>query len=319
MLRKALLTVAVSLALAGGAVAQDRALAIGTAPSGGYLYPLGGAIAKVISERVEGVQVTAEATAGSVQNAQLTGADPTYLGLVNNDTAYDAVVGQNKFAGTPLPLRTLVVLVPSHLYLITRADTGIDSIADLKGHRVSTNLPGSGIEVMALRVIGYAGLDPDSDISREKMSIPDSAAALKDGKIDAFFIIGNTHAAPLLELASTPGMEMKLVPTDTYSDRMNSEFGQVYTHGVIAAGTYPGIDVDVPVQDSWNTLVAHKDLSDEDAYNFAKAVIEGKADIVAILPDADAIAIANQVAPQSAIEFHPGALKYFREQGLAAN
>ncbi len=317
MLMRALAVAALAITIGNQALAQERALAIGTAAAGGFLYPLGGSIAKVISETVENVEVTAEATGGSVENLKLTGSDPTYMGLAGSDSAFDAVHGKNKFDGNPQPVQTLMVILPTHFYMVTTTATGIDEIADVKGRRISTNVPGSGIEVTALRLLTLAGIDPEKDVTREKMSIGDSTAALKDGKIDAFFMTGTSVSAPLIDLAATPGLTMKLIPTDTYSDKLNEQFGQVYTRGVIPAGTYPGVDVDVPVQDTWNLLVAHQDLSEEDAYNFVKAVFENKDQLVAVVKDAAALSIENQVAPKNPIAFHPGALKYFAEHGLS--
>ncbi len=317
--RHALVAMALILTTATGAQAQERTFGIGTAPAGGFLYPLGGAIARAIEDNVAGVSVTAEATSGAVDNLKLTASDPTYLGFARNDTAYDAVNGLNRFDGNPQPVTALAALVPSFLLLATTTDTGVETVEDLKGRRVSTNLPGTGLEDSALRTISVAGLDPENDISREKLSIADSIDALRDGKIDAFFIVTSAKSQPLLDLAATPGLTLKLIPLDGYATKLNAVMGPVHTESKIPMGTYPGVDMDVTAPTTWTMLVANTALSDEDAYAFTKAIFESKSQIAMVVSDIAALDIADQVITNTGIAFHPGALRYYRENGLAAD
>jgi len=143
---------AASLAL-GGALAQQRAIAIGTGGTGGVYYPIGGALANLISKTFPNMQATAQVTGGSVDNLKLINSGQSELAFSMADAALDAFNGVDKFKGTKVPLRTLMVLYPNIMHVVTIEGTGVNTLADLKGKRVSTGAPGSATEVMAFRVI----------------------------------------------------------------------------------------------------------------------------------------------------------------------
>ncbi len=194
------------------AFAQTKTrLSIATGGTGGVYYPLGGAIANLISKYLPGVEATAEVTAAAVDNLKLVGAGKADFGYAYPDLAYDALMGQGLFKAK-LPVMLLINLYISYLHLITLASSGIKSVADLKGKRVSTGAPGSGTEVVALRVIEAVGLNPDKDLRRDRLSVNESAGALKDGKMDAFWWVGGVPTAAVLDLAATPGVSIALVP-----------------------------------------------------------------------------------------------------------
>src|SRR5690242_8751926 len=138
-------------ALAGAAQAQN--ISIATGGTGGVYYPLGGGMGAVLSKYVPGMQATAEVTGGSVANMQLIGTGKPYIAFTQADAAIDAVKGQDKFAGKPIPVRTLAVLYPNRMHVVTIDGTGITKIGDMKGKRVSTGSGGSATEVFAFRVI----------------------------------------------------------------------------------------------------------------------------------------------------------------------
>jgi TRAP transporter TAXI family solute receptor len=146
----------------------------------------------------------AEVTGGSVANLQLIGTGKPYIALTMADATLDAYKGQDKFTGKPVPVRTLMILYPNRMHVVTIEGTGITKMADLKGKRVSTGSGGSATEVMAFRVIEAAGLDKDKDMRRERLGVAESANALKDRKIDAFFWVGGLPTAAVTDLASTP-------------------------------------------------------------------------------------------------------------------
>jgi TRAP transporter TAXI family solute receptor len=182
---------ALSVALAGGvASAQQKTIAIGTGGTGGVYYPIGGGLANLLSKNLPGVQATAQVTGGSVDNLKLIGAGQSELAFTMADAALDAEKGKGKFNGNPIELRTLMVLYPNIMHVVTIEGTGIEKMADLKGKRVSTGSGGSATEVMAFRVIEAAGLDKDKDMKRERLGVAESVNALKDRKIDAFFWVG---------------------------------------------------------------------------------------------------------------------------------
>jgi TRAP transporter TAXI family solute receptor len=129
--------------LTGAALAQQKTIAIGTGGTGGVYYPLGGGMANVISKNLPGFQATAEVTGGSVDNLKLIGTGQSELGLSMADAALDAVNGVDKFKGNKIPIRTLMVLYPNRMHVVSIEGTGINKMSDLKGKRVSTGSPGS--------------------------------------------------------------------------------------------------------------------------------------------------------------------------------
>ncbi len=144
----------------------------------------------MLSKTVPGLQATAEVTGGSVDNLKLIDSGQSELAFVMADAALDAVNGEDKFKGSKVPVRTLMMLYPNRMHVVTIEGTGIEKMADLKGKRVSTGSPGSATEVMAFRVIEAAGLDKDKDMKRERLGAAESVNAIKDRKIDAFFWVG---------------------------------------------------------------------------------------------------------------------------------
>ena len=159
---------ALLLALAGAVQAQN--ISIATGGTGGVYYPLGGCVAAVLSKYVPGMQATAEVTGGSVANLQLIASGKPYVAFSMVDAAHDAYNGVDKFKSGKVPVRTLMVLYPNRMHVVTIEGTGIGKMADLKGKRVSTGSPGSATEVMAFRVIEASGLDKDKDMTRERLS-----------------------------------------------------------------------------------------------------------------------------------------------------
>ncbi|NNM70980.1 TAXI family TRAP transporter solute-binding subunit [Enterovirga aerilata] len=308
---------AASLWLGGGtALAQNKTISIGTGGTGGVYYPLGGAIANVLTKNLPGMQATAEVTGGSVDNLKLIGSGQSEIGFTMADAALDAFKGEDKFKSGKVPLQTLLVLYPNRMHVATVEGTGIEKMSDLKGKRVSTGSPGSATEVMAFRVIEAAGLDKDKDLKRERLSVAESVNALKDRKIDAFFWVGGVPTAAVTDLAATPGLKMKLIDHADLADKMNAKYGKLYAAGTIPPGSYPGYDKPNHNVDVWNILVTGNRMSDDDAYQIVKTLVERKADLVAVHKDAEAFSLENQIQSRSPIPFHPGALKYFAEKGV---
>src|SRR5207244_1758421 len=141
------------------ATAQAQNLSIATGGTGGVYYPLGGGMAAVLSKYVPGMQATAEVTGGSVANLQLIGTGKPYLGMTMADATLDAYKGQDKFTGKPVPVRTLMVMYPNRMHVVSIEGSGVAKMADLKGKRVSTGSGGSAPEVMACRDIEAPGTD----------------------------------------------------------------------------------------------------------------------------------------------------------------
>ena len=312
----AILAGAVTAVLAfGAAQAQQKTIAIGTGGTGGVYYPIGGALANLLSKNMPGVQATAEVTGGSVDNLKLINSGQSEIGFSMADAALDALNGVDKFKGSKVPLQTLMVLYPNIMHVVTIEGTGVTKLTDLKGKRVSTGAPGSATEVMAFRVIEAAGLDKDKDMKRERLSVAESVNAIKDHKIDAFFWVGGLPTAGVTDLAATPGVKIKLIDHADVVAKMNAKYNNLYSTSVIKAGTYPGQDMDSQVSAVWNILVTGNKMSDQDAYNIVKLIIEKKADLVAVHKDAASFSVENQIKANSPIPWHPGAVKYFKEHG----
>ena len=301
---------------AAGAVAQQKTIAIATGGTGGVYYPLGGGLANILSKNLPGVQATAEVTGGSVDNLKLIGSGQSEVAFSMADAALDALNGEDKFKGNKVEVRTLMVLYPNRMHVVTIEGTGIETMADLKGKRVSTGSPGSATEVMAFRVIEAAGLDKDKDMRRERLGVAESVNALKDKKIDAFFWVGGLPTAAVTDLGATPGVKIKLIDHADVVDKMNAKYGALYAAGFIPAKTYPGQDKDNAISVVWNILVTSDKMADAMAYDIVKTIFDKRAALIAVHKESANFKLENQTATASPIPWHPGAVKYFAEQGI---
>ena len=309
--------IGVALALSGASFAQEKySLSIATGGTGGVYYPIGGGMANILSKYVPGMQATAEVTGGSVDNLKLIATGKPYIAFSMADAGQDAFRGEDKFKGTKVPLRTLMVLYPNRMHVVTIEGTGITKMSDLKGKRVSTGSPGSATEVMAFRVLEAAGLDKDRDITRERLGVAESVNAIKDRKLDAFFWVGGLPTAAVTDLANTPGIKIKLIDHGDAVEKMNRKYGQLYVHDSIPKATYKGMDADNKIATVWNILVSNENLSDKTAYAIVKTIFDHKADLVAVHKESENFNLENQKASASPIPFHPGAIKYFAERGV---
>jgi len=310
------LALSAGLALAGIVQAEQKQLSIGTGDPGGVYFPLGGAVASVLAKAMPDLHTTVEVTGGSVDNIRLIAAGQSDLGFTMADAAMDAIQGQDKFRNNKVALQTLLVVYPNRMHVVTIEGTGIDTLADLKGKRVSTGSPGSATEIMASRAIEAIGLDKDKDFQRERLGVAESVNAITDRRIDAFFWVGGIPTAAIASLATTAGVKMKLIDHADIVDKMNEKYGKLYSRSRIKGGTYPGYKTDCDVAEVWNLIVTGSRMSDEDAYNIAKTLVEMKADIVKVHKEAESFSLDNQVQDRSPVPFHPGALKYFKEKGV---
>lgn len=309
-----------ALAFSGAAQAQEKySLSIATGGTGGVYYPLGGGLANLLSKYVPGLQATAEVTGGSIDNLKLIATGKPYIAFSMADASQDAYRGEDKFKGTKVPLRTLMILYPNRMHVVTIEGTGITKMADLKGKRVSTGSPGSATEVMGFRVIEAAGLDKDRDMKRERLGVAESVNAIKDRKIDAFFWVGGLPTAAVTDLANTPGVTIKLIDHADTVAAMNKKYGPLYIQDVIPKTTYRGMDIDNKQATVWNILVSHEKLSDQVAYSIVKTIFDKRDDMIAVHKEAENFRLENQKAAASPIPFHPGAAKYFAERGVKLN
>jgi uncharacterized protein len=307
----------IGLLLSLGASAQN--ISVATGGTGGVYYPMGGGIAAVLSKYVPGMQATAEVTGGSVDNLKLIGSGKPYIGFTMADASLEAYRGEDKFKGHKVPLKTLAILYPNRMHVVSVEGRGVAKMADLKGKRVSTGSPGSATEVMAFRLIEAAGLDKDRDMKRERLGVAESVNAIKDGKIDAFFWVGGLPTASITDLANTPGNKIRMVDHADLVAAMNKKYGNLYVQDTIPKATYKGMDVDNHQATVQNILVAAESMDEKTAYNIVKAVFDHKADIVAVHKEAENFKLENQKKDATPVPWHPGAVRYFAEKGIKLN
>jgi TRAP transporter TAXI family solute receptor len=311
----------VALAFTAGTThAQQRSarISIATGGTGGVYYPLGGGLANILTKALPGVDAAAEVTSASVDNIKLIGAGKADVAFVLADTAADGFNGVGKFK-EKVPVRAIAVLYANKSQWVTVEGTGIEKMQDLKGRRISTGAPGSGTETIALRILEAYGINPDKDVRREKLSVAESANAIKDRKIDAFFWSGGVPTAAVTDLAATPGVKIKLLDHVEAIPALVKKYGPLYVKGAIPAKSYPGQTKDAQVADVWNLLVVNEKMDEKLAYDVVKTLFEKKADLVAVHSEAANLDLGAQYGGGSPVPFHPGAARYFAERGLKAS
>jgi TRAP transporter TAXI family solute receptor len=314
-MKKVMLLLAAAALATGASGAQQKRLSIATGGTGGVYYPLGGGLANLLTRAIPGVDATAEVTSASVDNIKLVGAGKADLAFTLGDTAADGINGVGKFR-EKVPIRALAVVYANKSQWVTVEGTGITRIQDLKGRRIATGAPGSGTEIIAMRILEAYGLNPDKDVTREKLSVSESVNAIKDRKIDAFFWSGGVPTAAVTDLAATPGIKIKLLDHADAIPRLVQKWGPLYARGTIAAKSYPGQDADCQEADVWNLLVVSDKMDEQLAYQITRAIFENKAELAGVHAEAKNLALESQYAVASPVPFHPGAVRYFAEKGL---
>ena len=276
---------------------------------GGAYYPLGGGIADILSE-LDGVQCTSEATGASIENGRLVASGESQLGFMMGDAAHKAVNGIEPFE-KELSLKALFNMYTAPEHIVTLKDSGIKTIEDLRGKKVSVDAPGSGCEVMAKEILNVHGITYE-DFKVANLSQTEAGEALKDGNIDALFWNFAYPGAVVMDVTSVRDIEMIPV-TGNMLDELVEEFSY-YVKDTIPAGTYKDIDEDIPVLAVGNVVVVNDDMDEELAYKITKILFEN------IDRLAEGHPAANQMNPemgaQTPIDLHPGAEKYFKEIGI---
>lgn len=299
------------LASCGGAAK----MIMGTGGTQGTYYGYGGVLGQYI-KNYAGIDVNVVSTDGSKANIQSIDIGDYQLGTVQSDVMAYAWAGTNSFAtdGAVQSFRVVAGLYAEAVQLVTM-DPAIKSVADLKGKSVSIGAPGSGVYFNAIDVLSAAGLTVD-DIKAQYQSFGDSTEALKDGKIDAAFIVAGAPTPAITELASTTSAY--LVPIDgAIADTVmaNCPYYTVYT---IPAETYPGQTEDIQTITVKATLIVTADASEEDVYNLTKAIFDNMGAIAAEHGKGAELSIENATSGMTA-PFHKGAAKYFAEKGVTVN
>ena len=306
------LALVLTLAACGGSDSAAAKMTMGTGGTSGTYYAFGGVLGQYIKNNA-GIDVTVVSTDGSKANIESIDAGDYQLGLVQSDVMAYAWAGTRSFEQTGAigSFRVVAGLYAEAVQLITM-DPEIKSVADLAGKSVSIGAPGSGVYFNAMDVLAAAGLT-EADINPQYMSFADSTDGLKDGKIDAAFIVAGAPTAAITELCTTNSAY--LVPIDGEIAETLMASSPFYTLYTIPAGTYEGQTEDVTTVTVKATLIVSANASEEDVYNLTKAIFD----------NTDAIAVENGKGAELSIEnatsgmtapFHPGAAKYFAEKGV---
>ena len=306
-----------SLAAPRLAAAQaPQQLAIATGTTGGVYYPLGGALANYLSRGIPGMSATVEVTGGSVANLQLLGAGRVGMILTQVDAAVDAVRGNDRFRGRPVPARTIAVLYTNRMQVVTTAAAGIRSMADLKGKRVSTGAPGSATEVMAFRLIEAAGLDREKDFrARERLSPAESTNAIKDGKLDAYFFVSGVPTSAITDLGASPGIQLRLVDHADLVPKITEKYGPVYFPEVIPANTYPGQAVDNHQMSVANIVAVREDMTPALVGQILKIMWDNRTDWATVHAEARNFTLDRQKTAAAGIPWHPAGEAFWKGLG----
>ena len=305
----------VSLGFLIQASASDKIfLTLASGSPGGAYYPLGGGMSVIIQKTVEGFRCAAESTGASVENSRLVGNGDSDMGMVMGSVAFKAVQGEKPFE-KKFDLVSLFQMYPAPEHIVTTAQSGIKQIADLKGKKVSIDVPGSGCSTMAKAILEEAGFNLEKDLTIANLSQTESVQALKDGIVDAVFFNFAYPGSAVMDLAAT--RDIVLVPVDQkLADKVIKKY-PYYVKIVIPGKAYTKVDYDVLCLGDSNVMIANKKMKDDVAYKIVKAIYsnvkEGKYALINIHP------VAAQLTPENAVNsplpLHPGAVKYFKEVG----
>ena len=289
-------------------------LSIATGGTGGVFYPYGGGIAKVITDSLPNVEATAEVTAASIDNLKFIKQGTSDLAFTMSDAAQDAVLARDEFKDFgAIPLRTLAVLYSSYTHLVTLADTGITDVAQLKGHVISMGAAGSGTATLGYRILEAAGLNTKSDIRTQSLGVAQSVDALKDGKIDAFFWNGGLPTASVLDLVNTPRIRARFLSTEGTLPQLEKTYGpSLYYRAIIPKGMYQQ-DADIPVVGVAVLLVVSETMAEDLAHDITRVLFEKQPELATIHPQAKVLSLKTATTG-SPIPFHPGAIRYYRDQ-----
>lgn len=327
--RVAALGLTLAVGLGSSAFAQDlKFFTIGTGGTAYTYYPVGGVIANAISKPpgsrecgeggscgVEGLIASAVSSRGSVDNVNAIVSGLRNSGFAQSDVAYWAYTGTGTMEGKEpaADLRTIAALFEEHIHLVALADSGIDSVADLKGKRVSLDEPGSGTYVDAKLILEAAGLGVD-DITAEALKGGAASEALRNGKIDAFFVVAGYPTGSLVELASA--VDIKLVPIAGAGAEALTETYGFFAMSDIPAGTYEGV-ADTPTVAVGAQWFTNANEDDDLIYEITKALWNKESRKLLDVGHAKGKTITTDTALNGiGVPLHNGAARYYREAGL---
>jgi len=309
---KKIASLLIALALVLSCTAAMAELTFTTGGTSGTYYAYGSVLAQYIQNNSD-VAVTAIAGNGSAANIDLLDIGDAQLGFVQNDVAAYAYNGIRfeQYEGKPITsFKALCALYTETVQLVT-CNPEIKSVEDLRGKNVSIGSQGSGVYFNAMDF--FAAYDmTEADINPQDLSFGDSAEALKDGKIDAAFVVAGAPTPAVTDLCTTKGAY--LIGLDDEHVAKLQEISAAYAKSVIPAGTYQGIDADVTTVGIKATIIASEDVTDDEAYAVVSTIFENKDAITEA--HAKGAELDLEYASTCGLPYHPGAAKYFAEKGI---
>ena len=283
-------------------------LRVATGNRGGVFSTYGEALRTVLGRRLPGVRARTRHTNASVQNVRLMARGACDIGFSLGDTASDAVRGTGDFSA-PIDVVALARTYDSFVHLVVRADDDISEVADLRGRRVGLGAPGSGTRVIAERVLRQAGLSP-GDVEAASEPLEDSAAALRQRSLSAFFFVSGIPNQTVLALSHD--LPLRLIELDAVVAGMGRTYGPEYVGGPIPASTY-GLPGGVDTVSVKNYVLADRGLPVDVAYAVTRVMFEAQEEIDRLAPGVRQPNLAAAIFT-SPVELHPGAVRYYRER-----
>ena len=290
-----------------------KTLNIVTGGTGGVYIVYGAGLADMLSKRMK-VAASAQTTPASVDNMKLIRDGKADLAFTLADTAFDAINGKNRFAPPEVKAdaKTIAVMYSNYMHIVAKASAGINTVGDLKGKRVSIGAAGSGTETKGIRILEAFGLDATKDIQPQRLNAQDSADALRDGKIDAFFFDGGLPTSAVTDIAnSTP---IKLLDQAEAIAKMNAKYGNFYFAAKIPKGTYKN-DVDIVTAGVANLLVVPSSFDPAFVKAILTAMFDNQPDLELVHPEAKNLKL-DTATLGSPIDFHPGAIDFYKAKGV---
>jgi len=290
-----------------------RTLNIVTGGTGGVYIVYGAGLADMLTKRLK-VAASAQSTPASVDNMKLIRDGKADLAFTLADTAFDAINGKNRFAPPEgkVDAKAVAVMYSNYMHLVAKASGGINTVTDLKGKRVSIGAAGSGTETKAIRILEAYGLNATTDINPQRLAAQDSADALRDNKLDAFFFDGGLPTSAVADLANSTAI--KLIDQSDAIAKMNSKYGNFYFPAKIPKGTYKN-DADVVTAGVANLLVVPSSFDPALVKAILTAMFDYQADLVLVHPEAKNLKL-DTATQGSSIDFHPGAIDFYKAKGV---
>jgi len=295
------------------ALAAENFINVLTGGTSGVYYPLGVALANVIGKAMPGAKTSVQATKASVENLNLLQAGRGEIAFTLGDSLSDAWKG-NEDAGfkTPLKkLRGIAAIYPNYVQIVARADSGIKTLADLKGKKISVGAPKSGTELNARTILHAAGIEYKDFAKVEYLPFGESVELMKNRQIDITLQSAGLGVSALRDLAASMAIVVVPIPPDV----IRKTGDPAYLPAVIPANTYQGQTADVPSAAIQNYLVTHDGVSADTVYAMTKALWTGLDQLVAAHSAARAIDLKKALEGMP-VPLHPGAEKYYKEVGL---